>query len=497
MIPWISGHEKKRVAVIGDLILDEYFIGDVNRISPEAPVPVHLVRATRHAAGGAGNSARNLSLCGANVSIFSVWGNDEAAQILKTLFLNDQTDISGILALEDRPTIRKTRVATGAQQLLRLDWETPQPLPPAIHDQLYEHFQSTLFDAVLISDYGKGALSGEFLARIFSHCRKHTIPVIVDPKGTNFHRYRGCNLLTPNLREACEALGCPVPEDPDRKGPELAQQLQERFDLEDVLITMGAQGMLLQPGRQNSGSSYYEAPRAREVFDVSGAGDTVAAIMTLCKASGTTNQRSVHLANIAAGLVVEKWGTHPIDLKELSQAVRRLEDPQPQYQQQVPFTESSYKIQTKESLLRTLAKEACKKKIIFTNGCFDILHAGHLSYLETARSLGHFLIIGLNSDESIRTLKGPDRPIIPLEQRARLLAGLSCVDAVIPFSETTPESLIRFVRPDILVKGSDYQDHEIIGADFVRSIGGSVHRIPLWEGLSTSGIIKTLKQTKK
>ena len=497
MIPWMENGQKRKIAVIGDMILDEYLAGDVCRISPEAPVPVHLVRRTTHAAGGAGNSALNLAQCGAQVSVFGVWGDDEPARLLGEILQGGGADTSGIISLQDRPTIRKTRVTAGSQQLLRLDWELASAIPSRVQAQLFERFAAGYYDAVLISDYGKGVLSRAFLAQVFRHCKVRKVPVVVDPKGVDFHRYQGCSLLTPNLKEACNALGVQVPADGLGQAFDMAGQLQDKFGLSSVLVTMGARGMLLRPGPGHDEAAkgpFYEAPRAREVFDVSGAGDTVAAIMTLCQASGAGYQQAIHLANIAAGLVVEKWGTQPVSLDELSEGIRAAGGSSgSDYSRQRPFAGTACKRLTQDTASKLLKERRdAGDRIVFTNGCFDILHAGHLSYLEKARALGDCLVIGLNTDASVRALKGPSRPVVPLEQRAILLAGLSCVDYVIPFAEKTPERLIRFVRPDILAKGADYTEDNIVGADFVRECGGQVHCLPLWEGLSTSAVLRTL-----
>lgn len=493
MIPWKTQGKPKNIAVIGDLILDEYLEGEVQRISPEAPVPVHLVKSTIHTAGGAGNSARNIALSGGHVSLFSVWGDDEGAGILKKILSDDGIDLSGVLTADDRPTIRKTRVTAGSQQLLRLDWEKDHDISESLQDRLFELFAAGTFDGVLVSDYGKGALSGHFLEQIFTHCRKHKIPVVVDPKGKDFSRYIGCDLITPNLREACESLGVSVPALATENAESLAVDIRNKFGLDDVLITMGPQGMLLSPKNVQL-SACFEAPRAREVFDVSGAGDTVAAIMTLCRASQVPHTEAVHLANIAAGLVVEKWGTHPVSLDELESALQGSEPVVTTHE----FKDTSLKILTKSELMGRLeTQDQTRGSVVFTNGCFDILHAGHLSYLEKARSLGGLLIVGVNSDGSVRRLKGDRRPVIPLEQRMRLLAGLSCIDYVVAFDEDTPLQLIEALKPDILVKGADYTEDKIVGAEFVRKSGGKIQRIELVEGVSTTKILESAQSPQK
>ncbi|MBI2603796.1 MAG: D-glycero-beta-D-manno-heptose 1-phosphate adenylyltransferase [Deltaproteobacteria bacterium] len=455
MLPWKK--KKTRVAIIGDLILDEYLEGTVTRISPEAPVPVHVVTSTSHSAGGAANAARNVSTAGGQAVLFGVCGKDEAADVLLTLLNKENVDTSSVITT-DRPTIRKTRITSNHHQMLRVDWEKVQALEDSYQETLLASLKKQKMDAILVSDYGKGLLPRSLLANIFKFARENHIPTLVDPKGTDFDRYQGCDLITPNLQESKRALGWE--DNGTVSGEDLGKALQKKFGLADVLVTMGPQGMVYVPAHSEEAPVYRKA-EAKEVFDVSGAGDTVVAIFALCLGAGASRERSLTLSNLAAAIVVGKWGTQPIYEHELLE----------------PESKSKPK----------------KKTVVFTNGCFDILHAGHVEYLQKARSLGDYLIVGLNSDRSVRTIKGPSRPINPLIHRQKVLSALSCVDEVVPFDEDTPLRLIQEISPDILVKGADYSVDEIVGASFVKSKGGEVKTIELVPNVSTSAMLENIR----
>ncbi len=481
------------IAVVGDMILDEYIDGTVNRISPEAPVPVHLVRRTDVTAGGAANVARNISRIGAKAIMCGVCGNDGAADQLKQILKQDDIDVRHVLTDGERPTVRKTRVTANHQQLVRIDWEQTAPIDAALQEEVLKRLQALAFDGILISDYGKGGLPEGLITSIIALGQARKCPVVVDPKGKDYERYRGCSLMTPNRKEACEALGL----DPQKDwSPEyLAHELQQRFSLGSVLVTLGADGMFGLEA--NEGAHYHLSAETREVFDVSGAGDTVVSVMTLCLALRLPLDRSMLLANLAAGCVVEKWGTQPVEWLDLVQALERHENQAMSEQESAGSWRSTQQkiFASRHDLAVRLDQNGFRKnrRIVFTNGCFDILHAGHISYLEEARSRGDFLVIGVNSDPSVRRLKGDSRPIIPCSERLRLLAALECVSAVVAFDEDTPRQLIEFLKPDILVKGADYEIHEIVGADTVHGLGGRVERIDLVEGLSTSEIVRRVQ----
>ncbi|MFW7380132.1 MAG: D-glycero-beta-D-manno-heptose-7-phosphate kinase [Oligoflexus sp.] len=478
--------QQTRVLVVGDLILDEYLDGVVNRISPEAPVPVHLVRRTTVTAGGAANVARNIQLVGGQALITGVCGHDSAGEQLRSILRQDQIAVEHIVTDQDRPTVRKTRITANHQQLVRVDWEETKPISSAMQENLLARIQKQDFEALLISDYGKGGLPNSFLKTVIELGRSKAVPVVIDPKGKDYSGYAGCDLITPNRKEACEALGL---DSTKHWEPEyLARELQQRYKLGAVLVTLGAEGMFGLPADAEKG--FHLDAVTREVFDVSGAGDTVVSIMALSLAAKLQLPEAMRIANLAAGKVVEKWGTQPIERQELLEVLSH-EGASSSWQS------SQRKRLPLDALVKHLSEHrARQQKIVFTNGCFDLLHAGHISYLEEARSLGDLLVVGVNTDASIRRLKGPTRPIIPAEQRMSLLAALECVDYVVDFSEDTPARLIEIVSPDVLVKGADYQIHEIVGADTVHRAGGTVKTISFVEGLSTSEIIARVKQDR-
>lgn len=481
-LPWIKENgEELKIAVVGDIILDEYLDGRVDRISPEAPVPVHLVKNRTYTPGGAANAARNIRLSGAQAQLFSVAGNDEAFTLLKEVFENEGLPVDGILTTDDRPTIRKTRITTQSQQLVRIDWERVFPISEEQQDELYSKMEKSEFDAILISDYGKGALPDALIKKIIKLGKDRNVPVIVDPKGTNFSKYHGATLIKPNHKEACEALD--LDSTVERDGETLARLLNEKFQFSSALVTLGARGMVLVSGE---GTTVQRKPVAKEVFDVSGAGDCVAALITLSIASTNDLDFAVEIANLGAGIVVEKWGTQPVYKSELLEALS--ED-----KSKFAVLDSKGKIVSLEKAKSQLASPKYhNKRMVFTNGCFDILHAGHLSYLEKARAKGDYLVVGLNSDASITRIKGPSRPIVSEENRAALLAGLWCVDFVVVFDDDTPEKLIKELTPSILTKGADWDVDKIVGGSHVLNHGGTVETVELVEGLSTSNVIKSV-----
>jgi D-beta-D-heptose 7-phosphate kinase/D-beta-D-heptose 1-phosphate adenosyltransferase len=485
-IPWTSRSKPISVAVLGDLMLDEYLVGEVNRISPEAPVPIHLVSRTNVTAGGAANTARNIQLAGGFAKVFGVIGKDPAGAMLMEMLVDEGINVDCVVTDESRPTVRKTRVTAGNHQLLRIDWEKTQPIEASFQAKLLHSLEQSQFDAILISDYGKGALPVEFIQRIIRLSKERGVPCIVDPKGTDFSRYVGCHTVKPNRKEALLACGF----DPEDKiAPEkLAETLRQKWSLNNVLVTLGGDGMIFC-GPDGESGKVRLAAKAREVFDVSGAGDCVSAVYALGVASGATISHAMQLANLAAGKVVEKWGTQPITLKELEDAIE--ED---QASSSDKFVGSLSKF-TSVQLLKSIIglPEKRKHKIVFTNGCFDLMHAGHVTYLEAARALGDRLIVGVNSDRSIRAIKGPERPILEEKLRIRTLCALGCVDHVVVFDEDTPEQLIRSLGPNILVKGADWNPEDIVGGDYVRSLGGRVETIELVPGISTSEIVRRIR----
>ena len=485
--PWLQEHTPKRVCVLGDIILDEYLEGKVTRISPEAPVPVHLVTNTIRRAGGAANAALNIQRVGGEAVLVGVWGADDAAKDLNKLLREQNIDTSHILIDTHRPTIRKTRITANKQQMVRVDWEKITPIAPDIEESLLERISSQSFDALLMSDYGKGGLSTSFITKAIETATKAGAKVIVDPKGIDYQFYKGAYLITPNRNEACLALGLDPLGVYDRT--ELAKGLQEKFGLKNVLLTLGSEGMYFYPEPGSSDKDVYLPAETQEVFDVSGAGDTVAAVYSLAVAYDVPTHDAMCYANLAAGRVVAKWGTQPVEASELLEAIQLYTG----IQAVGSKFSSKQKVRALSDIRGVIQPPSARsKKVVFTNGCFDLMHAGHVSYLEKARSLGDMLVVAVNSDDSVSRLKGKNRPIVPCEQRMQVLAALGCVDFVFSFSEDTPEEVIKELQPDVLIKGADYKISEIAGADFVQSYGGRVDTIEMVAGVSTSDIIKKI-----
>lgn len=490
-LPWLKPKKPIQVAVIGDFIVDEYLEGDVHRISPEAPVPVHNVKSSRIVPGGAANVALNVQKLGGQVSAFGVVGADASGDYLHLALADEGVTTSGLMRAKDITTIRKTRVSSGKQQLLRIDWEKIEPIAKAQQDQLVAALKEAAIDVILVSDYGKGGLPDSYLRRVIEFALKEGIPIAVDPKGNDYDRYAGATLITPNRKEALWALSLDNASEIGREP--LAQQLHSRYAINHVLLTLGAEGMLLletTKGR-GEGAQHYLPAEKREVYDVSGAGDTVIAVMALVLGSGSPLAEGMYFANVAAGLECEKWGTYPISQAELLAELQKglgkgLGERR---------GGSAGKIFGIDGFLterQRLKDEG--KTLVFTNGCFDLLHSGHVDYLEQARSLGDALIVAVNTDASISRLKGPTRPLQELVHRQRVLAGLAAIDYLVAFDQDTPLEVIEAVMPDILVKGADYTVDQIVGSKEVIAAGGEVHTITLTEGQSTSSIVAKIEQ---
>lgn len=476
-----------RVLVVGDVMLDHYIVGQVKRISPEAPVPVACVRKRWTASGGAANVARNLARLSIQVALTGLAGRDEAGETLRRELAAEGID-DGLVYSSTRSTTRKTRIIAQGQQLLRLDEEVIAPPRPeekvVLRKKILERLPAC--GAVVLSDYGKGVLlddteSGGLCAPVIIAAREHGIPVLVDPKGGQWRRYAGAQCVTPNSAEFVLACGLEAGDAPDRREREtLADRLRESYGLERILLTRGAKGMTLFTGGE---PPYYIRAAVREVADVSGAGDTVIATLAACVAKGLDWKESARVANTAAGVAVGKMGTAPVSLAELNQALRENAD--------------NPNLYGGSALLEKLEEwRRRNESIVFTNGCFDLLHPGHISLIRQCVALGDRLVVGLNSDASVRRLKGPSRPIQNEQSRALLLAALQGVDAVVLFDEDTPLELIRRVRPDILVKGSDYTVETMVGADLVREYGGRVHLAQLMDGYSTTNLMRRMGAEK-
>lgn len=473
----LFGSKSQHALVIGDVMLDRYLIGSVGRISPEAPVPIVLLKQQNERAGGAANVAANLAQLGIKTHIIGCVGNDSEAKILLGLLGEIDVDTSGMCTSSRRPTIAKTRVLSGHQQMMRLDQESSAPFDSAENTQLLSAIQAQLAlkpAIVILSDYAKGLLSSEICQTVIKQCKTQHIPVLVDPKGHDYSKYRGATALTPNIKETAEACGTTT-NDPDLISK--ASKLKNDLNLQFLAITRSEEGISLIDS-----DTHHLPATAKQVFDVSGAGDTVVATLAAGLMSGLTPLESLQIANIAAAVVVGKVGTVPISQQELLEALTVQQG-----------SEQAHKICDLAQLMQKVeAWKISKQKIVFTNGCFDLLHAGHVTYLEAAKKRGDKLILGLNTDRSVRKLKGPTRPVVHENDRARVLAALESVDAVILFDEDTPIHLINAIKPDVIAKGSDYTADQVVGGKEVQSWGGEIALIDLVEGRSTSNIIKKM-----
>ncbi len=462
-----------RVLVLGDIMLDRYWEGPAARISPEAPVPVVTVEHITDRPGGAGNVALNIAALGSGVRLAGYTGDDEMAGSLQDMLAGAGVDCV-FTRLPGSATTTKLRVISRHQQLIRLDFEQPPvPAAPPLADDLAALLEDS--DVLVLSDYAKGALSDP--GPLIAIARERAIPVLVDPKGSDFGRYRGATLLTPNLQELETVVGpCPTEAELVARGAQLMADLE----LEALLVTRGEHGMtLLRPGQ---GELHLPA-RAREVFDVTGAGDTVIAVLAAVLAAGANLAEAAALANIAAGIVVGKLGTAAVSAPELRRALRRDQG-------------SGRGVLTLEQLQIAVADARSQgERVVFTNGCFDIIHAGHVTYLEQARQLGDRLVVAVNSDASVRRLKGRGRPINPADRRMAVLAGLEAVDWVICFEQDTPRELLQSLQPDILAKGGDYRSKEsVVGWEIVEAYGGEVRVLDFVDEVSTTAIVSRIRQ---
>jgi D-beta-D-heptose 7-phosphate kinase/D-beta-D-heptose 1-phosphate adenosyltransferase len=463
-----------RLLVVGDVMLDSYWQGPVHRISPEAPVPVVRVEDEEARIGGAGNVALNAAVLGADTYLLGLAGADATADKIEKLLKAQQVQCQ-LQRVPGSKTITKLRILSRHQQLIRLDFEDDFPDWDAA--ALLSDFTQRLHrvDAVILSDYAKGALRQP--AELIEAARKAGKAVIIDPKGADFSRYRGATLITPNLTEFEAVVGqC----DSDSEIEDRGILLREELDLDAILITRSEKGMTLLARGHNPS---HLPTRAQEVFDVTGAGDTVVATLGVALAAGVQLFDAVVLANIAAGIVVSKLGTATVTPQELQLALHRGSD---------DHRSGIFDQHTLEVLLQ--AVRAGGERIVMTNGCFDILHPGHIDYLEKARAMGDRLIVAVNDDTSVKRLKGANRPVNPLATRMRMLAALGCVDWVVPFSEDTPERLYCQLLPDVLVKGGDYTEEQVAGGDCVKAAGGKVQILDFLSGHSTSELIKRIQE---
>ncbi|WGE53905.1 bifunctional D-glycero-beta-D-manno-heptose-7-phosphate kinase/D-glycero-beta-D-manno-heptose 1-phosphate adenylyltransferase HldE [Actinobacillus equuli] len=475
MMQYSPKFNNAKVLVLGDVMLDRYWFGATNRISPEAPVPVVKVQDIEERAGGAANVAMNIACLGVPVALHGLIGQDDAGRALDKL-LNSHNIQNHCVALDSHPTITKLRILSRHQQLLRLDFE--EGFHHVASDSLLAKLEQeiTAYGALILSDYGKGTL--ESVQQMIQVARKAGVPTLIDPKGTDFERYRGATLLTPNMSEFEAVVGhCKDDAEIVEKGLKLIAD----FDLTALLVTRSEKGMtLLRPNQ----APFHLPTQAKEVYDVTGAGDTVISVLATAIADGRPYEEACYLANAAAGVVVGKLGTSTVTPTELENAIHHRE-------------ETGFGILAEDELKRAVEQAKQRgEKIVMTNGCFDILHPGHVSYLENARKLGDRLIVAVNTDESVKRLKGESRPINDLSARMAVLAGLASVDWVVPFAEDTPQRLIGEVLPDLLVKGGDYKPEEIAGSQEVWANGGEVKVLNFENGCSTTNVIKKIQASK-
>ncbi len=463
-----------RVLVVGDVMLDRYIWGDVERISPEAPVPVVRLAHRSEQPGGAANVAMNIAGLGARVTLAGFVGQDEERGILEACLAKAGVGC-GLTVVPGHPTTSKLRILGGQQQILRLDVERTKGYPDDAYEGLLAGIRAAMAGAraVVLSDYAKGVLSEQVCREVIAEARRRAIPVLVDPKHRDFTRYHGATTICPNLQELSMATGLPARDTAPLL--EAAARLLPQLGLEYLTVTLSEKGIAVV--RPESTRTFPAV--ARQVFDVSGAGDTVIATLALSLASGLPIEAAVPLANIAAGVVVSKVGTVPITRDELITSLM------PEIELQ-----ASEKVLPLDRLVtRVHAWRSKGQRVVFTNGCFDLLHVGHITLMEDARRQGDRLIVAINSDASVSGLKGPTRPVVSEGDRGRVLAALAAVDAVVVFGEPTPMLLIEALRPDVIVKGGDYTEDTVVGAKEVRSWGGIVKIVPTVEGFSTTKLI--------
>jgi len=462
-----------RVLCLGDVMLDRYVYGEVSRVSPEAPIPVCRVTSERAMLGGAGNVVHNLAALGADIEFITVIGDDAAGAEVAGLIADLNGTKATVLTAPGRPTTVKSRYIADGQQLLRADRETEVSIPPDLEEDIVTLFDQAIVSvgAVIMSDYGKGALTTSLIGRIIASARAADKPVVVDPKGSDYRIYRGASTLTPNRRELAEATRMAVRNDEEIISA--ARQIIAHCAIDSVLVTRGSDGMTLV----DTENSRHLAAEAREVFDVSGAGDTVVAVVAGALAAGLDAGAAACVANVAAGIVVAKSGTAVASAEEIVETLR---------------ADELKSVELPVALDRLATWRAQGMTIGFTNGCFDLIHPGHISLLSQARGACDRLIVGLNSDISTRRLKGNDRPVQSEAARAAVLGSLASVDLVVIFDDDTPIEIIEALRPDVLVKGADYHVDQVVGGDLVQSYGGRILLATLKPGHSTTATISRI-----
>lgn len=481
-----------KIFIVGDLILDTYLSGRVSRISPEAPVPVVLEEKHWAVLGGAANVAANVAAFGAQAFLCGRIGDDADGKRFRELAAQLKIDIQSVISSQQIPTTRKLRVMAGYQQVVRVDSETTEPISADVEANIEKAFQKFLqmdgAKALVISDYGKGVCSPQLLASMIRFAQGANVPVITDPKSLDMKRYAGTTVIKPNLSEGRELLKVAKP---GAKYARFEDEIEAVFEVllkgsgaQNVVLSLSERGVAVRGKNLSAPVNFSSA--ALQVADVSGAGDTMVAFLAMGMAAGIGVARSVQLANVAAGIVCGKLGTATLSATEFLQV---FED---------DFAAGALaKIRSGQELVEILAKQQrAGKKVVFTNGCFDLLHAGHIEILQKAKAFGDILVVALNSDRSVRSLKGASRPLQNEDDRLRIIAALGCVDHVILFSDETPLALIQLLKPDVLIKGGDYTTETIVGAKEVLARGGRVEVVPLVPGRSTTSLVEKSKQPK-
>lgn len=477
---------KLHIVVLGDIMVDRYIFGEVSRISPEAPVPVNRVERESAVLGGAANVAANLAHLDCKVSICGLIGNDNNAQLLKNMLAEANINAEGLVLDEKRETTTKIRILDNRQQMLRLDFETVCPIANEHEEQVVAYLEEQCqqgVNGIVISDYGKGFFTKSLTERVIALAKKYNVMTIVDPKGTDWQKYNGATFITPNVKELREFLGENVQNEDDAivRG---AKTCKEKCDIEYIVVTRSAKGITLTDGV----GVWHNPAIQQNVYDVSGAGDTVVAMLITSMAAGLSNRMALTICNVAASIVVSKVGTYPIHRQELLEYWQKYLERAKEKQRKRVRTLNS------EDTILTIKKwKENGQSIVFTNGCFDILHRGHIEYLKETSKLGDRFVIGLNSDRSVKALKGESRPINNEADRKLMLESLYFVDAVVIFDEDTPYELLKQIEPQTLVKGGDYVAEEVVGYDIV----DKVVIMPFVAGYSTTNVIKKIEANTK
>lgn len=476
----ISKFDRCNILVVGDLMVDEYLWGEVERISPEAPVQVVTIKDEDFSLGGSGNVVNNVVALGAKVSAVGVIGTGRDGQLLLNKLNELGVDIAGIFQDSNRPTTRKTRIIASNQHVLRIDRETKESISEPAFEAIAKYLEDKIpdVDVVLISDYGKGLITEALMARLIAAAQKHKKITIADPKGLDFSKYSGVSLITPNKKEAALASGIEVVD--EKTLIEAGNKILQRVGIDKLLITCGKDGMVLFDRNK---APYKIRAETRQVYDVSGAGDTVLAVFGLSVASGISFEDGAVLANTSAGIVVGKVGTATVSRQELSSALKHDD-----------ISLKHKDLSELPVLIQDMKKKG--KRLVMTNGCFDLLHAGHIMLFSASKKLGDVLIVAIDDDDSVRDLKGKGRPVISASERVRVISALDTVDYVVVFSSQELSKLIEIIRPDVLTKGSNYTSEEVFGRELVEQLGGRVVLIPVTEKISSTRIINNIRNSE-